>query len=243
MWSVKEHQAQWIDDHRVLSLDLHHPEKGISRAAVNGSTLAGAQLLQMLFHPAQSASMKFSDHYIRERDLVATYQAESFTPQIYWRIQTHEDARILGCEIVLSLQTHLLDVTPRITLTGNLPHGDVEQLSEKSAQFQPLSLTDNDTHFKPNPSLPGVFLFRCLASETSFVLLIHPSDYTAAKMRISHSSDQGIRWEQELLTERLEKGVIRRGRLCVLFVPHDRDRDFARDCYGRMTAEAPPLTA
>jgi hypothetical protein len=46
-----------------------------------------------------------------------------------------------------------------------------------------------------------------------------------------------------LFPERLEKGVIRRGRLAGIFVPRDGDEEAAAHFYRQWRASPPPLTA
>ena len=51
-----------------------------------------------------------------------------------------------------------------------------------------------------------------------------------------------MRITSKLFPERLEKGVIRRGRICAWFLPREADLAIAAELFRRFVSQPPPLT-
>ena len=67
--------------------------------------------------------------------------------------------------------------------------------------------------------------------------MVHPTDFVSA--RLQHTRHV----ETTLFPEHLEKGVIRRGRICGWFMPAENDLDTAVELAREFVNEPPPLTA
>ena len=178
--------------------------------------------------------------YVREDDLIASYGATHkfpFATQVDWRLmQNGVDAISLAC--IVSVQTDLLDTHPVMEVTCEVSAKEV------------LLLSTDDLSAKPVPaivpsSLPrhvGAQLVLLRLSGTSFTYAeaIDPSDYCGVEL--SRSDRGGLRLTWRLFSHFLEKGVIRRGRLCSMLVPRDNDAHHAVRCYRNFVASELPLT-
>jgi hypothetical protein len=74
----------------------------------------------------------------------------------------------------------------------------------------------------------------------SYAEMVHPADFAGASLELR--GEELLRFSHPLFAERLEKGVIRRVRLCGVFLPRDRDLEKASAIYRNFIAEPLPLT-
>jgi hypothetical protein len=74
----------------------------------------------------------------------------------------------------------------------------------------------------------------------SYAQLVHPSDYVAAELGIDSEPPYSLL--TTLFPERLEKGVIRRGRVASFFMPSEDDLDVAVELARRFVSGPLPLT-
>ena len=84
-------------------------------------------------------------------------------------------------------------------------------------------ITDTARCFQRSESAEHLFVFRRADLGLSYAEMVHPSDfvsaYTAPRMSPSTRS---------FFPERLEKGVIRRGRICGWLLPSENDLTLSR---------------
>ena len=71
------------------------------------------------------AGLNVAESYVRGCDLVATYEPRDdwpYSPQIYWtrRFTETTDQRLGSLSLFVSLQTHLLDTWPRLSIESLL---------------------------------------------------------------------------------------------------------------------------
>ena len=168
------------------------------------------------------------DGYVRGCDLVATYEGVAPHPlrlQAYLRALAPAEfasefaAEILGAfDLIVSVNTSLLDDDPRSAVCGAIPSG--------SAAFE---------------SRPGQFAVVIGQSDLCWLEMIHPSDYchSEAKRFSSQATEVGIR--HELFRQRLEKGVILRARVRGGLIRQQSDA-IAAAAFERFAATEPPLT-
>ena len=221
MWNIEGDLASWSTNGRLVNVALTKPSAGIFLTATSDNEnfprapREGCSLLGVRDPAIGPPDNPLVDHYTRGDDLVALYDVlpkQNIQPQIYWRA-TRYGSLTYGVELILSVQTGLLDSQPYIATHSRLPHAYVQRLDIG----------------------PGVFLFRLPDATWSYVEMVHPTDYVDA----FHNGDSiGF----SLFNERLEKGVIRRGRLQGLFVPRHDDEAIAQECYEQFEASQLPLT-
>jgi hypothetical protein len=173
--------------------------------------------------------------------LVATYApagAGTVRPQIYWRLFRPEHIEGMGLDLIVSVQTDLLDSDPSMSTASILPVEGLLRLHGPGAdQFEPLVIDD------PAPLDAGLLLFRLAGGRLSYVEMVHPSDFCRAGVRTEDAARHTARLSFPLFPGRLEKGVIRRARLRGCFLPREDDRSVAAALYGEFAASTPPLTA
>lgn len=191
-----------------------------------------------------------ADAYVRGPDLVATYvQAPPRTvrPQIYWRAVNLGSERepAAGCELIVSMQTSLLDSDPALFTETELPAGEVRRLAADDC-WQPLSLAAGRLAGSPADGA-GVLLFRSPETEWSYAEMVHPADFLGFELAEATTANQpagthSMRLAFRLFGERLEKGVIRRVRVRGMFLPRHRDEEAALAAYRHLADEPLPLT-
>lgn len=169
------------------------------------TSLSGKIALMKVFtRPGGGATPEtLVESYQRGPDLVATYAQtpeRNVRPQVYWRWT--EPAAL---ELILSMQTSLLDSQPATTLESALPDGEMMPLASGGRTLDTLHdawHTDGDA--------PRAVLFRPHGVEFSYLEMIHPTDFAGVRLSI-HDRLPTVQWH--VFPERLEKGVIRRGRV------------------------------
>src|SRR5688572_20353473 len=104
------------------ALRVDRPEKGLSDLELGGKKRPGDAILSIC---TESISLSVAESYIRGGDLVATYAEtgkDKVRPQIYWRSQMAGEGEPSGAvEVVVSMQTSLLDSDPGMTTLSVLP--------------------------------------------------------------------------------------------------------------------------
>lgn len=219
-----------------------------------GRSLYGLNLLSY-FGPANSAGeLGNAETHARGNDFVATFAQggrERVTPQLDWRAQCFDDLAAVKLELIISVKTDLLDSHP-LSRTHSLISNEATILHAASLaapRFETLkkpgqpAATDSGRaiRFDAAQSNEHIFLFRLPDLELSFAQLIHPSDFVAAELGIDAEPPYSL--VATLFPERLEKGVIRRGRVCGFFMPMDNDLKVAVELARRFMNEPLPLTA
>ena len=200
------------------------------------------RLLQVMGQQANAPwKLWLVESYLRGSDCVASYAPtppDQVQPQIYWRGISAAQGSLGGMEMLLSMQTSLLDSDPTIALKSELPAG--EQWSWNSQNWDSLSeksvgLSRSDAQ----NSATGLLLLRPTQSDTSYAQAVFPSDFLQAE---AISTPQTVTWSYPMFGERLEKGVIRRGRIAGWLLPRDNDQKLALTAWQAFCASPPPLT-
>ncbi|HTN76942.1 MAG TPA: hypothetical protein VL096_16905 [Pirellulaceae bacterium] len=158
--------------------------------------------------------------YQRGVDLVATYaqlSERTIRPQVYWRYL--ESAEMPGLELILSAQTSLLDSQPQTRVESTLPGGEVRLLSVTGKW-----LSDSST------DVPCGVLVRSPELSASYFEMVFPSDLSVGSVE---RQPQRVTIRRELFPERLEKGVVRRGRVRGVFLAQEQDEALALQAFER----------
>jgi hypothetical protein len=202
--------------------------------------IPGASILQV---HVTAATPELLDAYVRAQDLIAGY---SLTPdrsvelQVYWRCVEHRDLSAVGIELIASVQTNLLDSLTRVEVGSQLPPADTCALEDVMLQAPPPSPTRViGSVGDSNSGAVAATVYRIRSLPCSYVELPYPGDFGAAGG--AEVTAGGNRSAYLLSAARLEKGVIRRGRLQGLFIRRDGDLATAAECYRRFLTSEPPL--
>lgn len=245
MWHLDESRARLGIPPLDATIDLEHPEAGLSQIRVDGRSLPRAALLQIhSLEGAGTGRRVRPTAYVRGSDLVASYQI-SQTPEvsaeIYWRAMPADQAVLGGVELIVSVQTSLLDSDPRITVGSRISAVELNEIVD-SPTAPLLRLIRPETLSTPTVVMSGALLYRLPEVPVSYVEMVHPSD--SSDLEVSCDASQGSEFSSRfrLFDARLEKGVIRRGRLRGLVLPRAADERAAIGCYRQFIESAVPLT-
>lgn len=182
-----------------------------------------------------------ADSYIRKNDLILSYAATRefpFSTQLDWRVE-RDDRETLSIATIISVQTDLLDTHPVIELTCELPTDEVLLLPANALDGNsipaklPLAL--------PEEAVSQLVLFRIADSDFTYAEAIDPSDFCGLKLLEADTGHTRCTWR--LFLHFLEKGVIRRTRLCSMLVPRTNDVQHASRAFREFLASELPLTA
>ena len=249
VWNLTGTHAQLESGYVAAKLDISHPEEGLSgiEVATHPHTTRiplDARLLRVMAGDASWRWDGVTEGYVRGDDLIATYgpvAAPALMPQIYYRWLGPTGSSAGGIEAVISMQTLLLDDDP--TLVSSMQMAMAELLQGSDAErpgFTPVSLSGHATHRLTREAGLGLFLCRSADADLSYVVMVHPTDYQSVE--ITRLAGDRVELRFQLFPERLEKGVIRRGRIRGLFLPRSEDIAAAARLYAEFLQSPPPLT-
>jgi len=255
VWSLIRPQAALRCGRLLGHIDVVRPDLGFGNILLDGAEISG-NLLSVRRVDSSAAPRSWprvetsswplpvSDTYVRGADLVAAYQPSDdwpFSPQIYWRAGalSSVDGLLASFSLLVSVQTHLLDTWPRISVSSRLPTDETLQVTTDrghGASCHPL----HDGQ-ELSPSTDACCILRRLTSiPVSYVEFMPASDFCVATVRGDEEVGPQVKWE--LFAEFLEKGVIRRARLETAFVPRAYDVELAAACCEAIERCALPLT-
>ena len=227
-WQLSGTNALLQSDSIRLTVDVSKPSAGISSIQVGDCSLPGWSLLGLEI-PCSSSNEPTAEHYVRGSDLIATYLQtpdRTVRPQLYWRAF---QAPQTGVELVVSMQTSLLESRPMVSVGSTLCDGELFRFDGTEFHAACESV-DTDAH---------LVVFRANGASFSYVEIIHPTD--SEKLHI-HVDDQTVTTRFGLFHHDLEKGVIRRGRLRSHFVPRQDDFETAVQLLSDLASSPAPLT-
>ena len=241
-WSLSPPVAQLVCGSLQASVAVNDVASGLTSLVWNG---AACDLTPLQIHSPLEASgpaRYLADVYVRGGDLVATYERiapATVAPQIYWRAAWHPKHSAAQVQVVLSMNTDLLDSQPHSAADTVVRSTDIFHAAGQTAEdFRPLDLAGGRLNITAGDA--HLFLFRFGARSLSFAQIVHPSDFVAAEL--SSDADGRFRLRSFLFHERLEKGVIRRARISGWFLPAEGDVAAALELAKRFVDEPLPLT-
>ncbi|MGI8978564.1 MAG: hypothetical protein ACR2FY_05025 [Pirellulaceae bacterium] len=247
MWKLDGTEGCLEISGTITRVDVAHPEQGFLCSASNG------RFMQLL--PAESPvakSLKLVEVYGRGNDLVALYEPlapHQVQPSVYWRARWDESRQGIGVEMIVSMQTSLLDSYPETVVATGMPTGEVwgagspaanslERLQLQRLEYGqfPLALSATDSSHRPS-----LVVYQPRDTPFAYVEMVHPSDFVATQVELNR---WGESWATtRLFSERLEKGVIRRARIAGWHLPRKSDvLGSAGELYVQFAAEPLPLT-
>lgn len=195
--------------------------------------------------PVQCAGqLDVVERYVRGNDLVASCKPageQRIAPQVYWRASFHAGLNAARIELVLSAQTDLLDSGPAWSISSVVRDSALFYANTHGKpSFVELSRGDQ-SFVKQAESPEHLFVFRIASLGLSYAQMVHPSDFASAEIDLDGM--QPLILNTTLFPDRLEKGVIRRGRVCGWFLPAENDLETAVQLAREFVREPLPLTA
>lgn len=246
MWRIDQTQASLSASGLSARVNLQQPDVGIADIDWQGIRILGARLMQVR-RVRSDVGQHLVDAYVRGADLIAVYKTRSsgaVATQVYWRYVEHADLCVAGFELVVSVQTELLDDDPRIALISELPCIDLFQAANRNVTgLTRIRLPETEKDEYCRCTGVGLFLYRWADQHGGYLEMVHPADFFAGEFGSGPNSGI-VRSRFGLFEERLEKGVIRRARARGLLCLDTRDGEaLAGECYRRLLASESPLTA
>ncbi len=189
--------------------------------------------------------------YLRGPDLIATYGPTNDHPfryQVYWRaVSARYPDALSAIELVVSIQTHLLDSRPQMTICSLLPVTAGWRWA--SASHAGLRIDDiacpppDERQFGPTDGI-GCFRFRLAGGRLDYAEMVHPVDFRSSSLTAQSMSSAApaTRLSHRLFSGELEKGVILRSRVLSLFLPTGAASETIARYYRSFVEEELPLT-
>jgi len=215
-WKLANHLASAAWELTNATIDTLDLRKGlqIDSGPWQGSAIAALPAMMPSNSPASIET------YVRGSDLVTTHPATAERPtrvQLYWRRWHELPAQISAAlELIISVQTHLLDSDPTVVLESRVPAGAVANTDDERAEL--------------------------MVGQQHLLVLPHPQDATEFEL-IQNTADGIPLLRHKLFRNRLEKGVILRGRLLFVWSKDSLDANALQECTDRFKFAEPVLTA
>ncbi len=184
------------------------------------------------------------ESYVRGRDLVSTHEANlpHGSPQIYWRLHASSPPAI-GVEVVLSMRTELLDSRPLSAVDSMAASVSAYHCPTlNAADFAEVNLASAPHFWKAETSAIHLFVLRSERLQMTYAEMVHPSDFVSAELSKPEPAIDSWRLKSVLFPESLEKGVIRRARICGWFLPIENDLAVTVELARKFINEPLPLT-
>ena len=247
MWQVEGNWASLRADRLVARVNPRAPRDGLLDVRLDGRLIADARLMQLRGLDA-SCESDTTDFFARGADLVVQYPARSadgLSCQVYWRSIEFREFNAVGVEVVVSVQTGLLDDVASVVSGSELPCREVLHLLEDGTRALAMEIAQQtpDPPKSAQINRPGPLLYRLADGVSSCIEMVHPTDFLSGQVGCSSPAGVGARSAVNLIGERMEKGVIRRARARTLFLPESGDEAAAVECYRRFAMSESPLTA
>jgi hypothetical protein len=246
-WQIRNQQAVLTGSQLSGSLAITLPHSGI-RGLVWNQTELDVDSLGVELPEAASVAPVVQDAYTRASDLVVTFADTSqwqLRSQVYWRLSEFLPATAAGVELIVSLQTSLLDAPADISTLSRVASDEIFYLPNGQHEFRELVRSAQPQRLNSSHAL-GCFVFRLASANVSYAEFVHPIDYRETLLEAVPDlrvDDPATLCRHKLFERRLEKGVILRSRVMGLFLPQDDDLRLARKCYQVFAASEPVLTA
>lgn len=243
--------ASWQIDGDAARLKCG-PLEGSVEPATNGEWFRAMQwqgapvegCFALLATAGENYDRQLLERHVRGCDLVDVFpkSAQGISPEAYWRATSQPEQGAVQLELIYSKHTDLLDSNPQSTIVTQVTGTRVFRCSNlKSGQFSELHLApDPGVLFQAEASRESLVLFRDKARNLTYAEMVHPTDFVSTQLL---TNDQRERIATSVLfAERLEKGVIRRGRICGWFLPAHNDLPNALTLARQFVDQPLPLT-
>lgn len=247
-WQIDQGIATLRLKHLSAMLAVTRPNRGLHKVSVETRTLGEGQLLGLaLPSVAQNEATSSSECYERGRDLIVAYPESPSWPvcaDIIWRAVSPAETLdvVAGVDVIISVRTALLDSWPELAVRSVLPSAEVLRLADAgTGRFDPCGGIPGSGCLLDASAGPCLFVFRFPDLPFSYAEMTHPADFQGAALVPSVENPATVETRHRLFAERLEKGVILRGRVRGVVVDRARDLQTAAACYTAFAAADPPL--
>ena len=249
-WHTTDHLRELQTARLTGQVDPRRPSRGIHHLRVDQDSLGDVEVLQVGLRQVDAdASAEAIDEFIRGGDLAITYPARpepAMRTQLYWRATSHPLAgAIAAIELVVSVQTSLLDSCPTLHACSRLPIERAFRLCDLSdAKCIEMPLDFGSGQQREEPAEPCGYLFHLAGTNFSYAEMVHPADSHRAQLDVASETKGPLaRLDHELFAGRLEKGVILRARVLGLLLDRRGDVQAAAQHFAAfLTAELPLTT-
>ena len=152
-WRIDGHHARLESEQFCAEIDMLDPSGGVKVLAAAGEKIDDALLFRIRLPAGNRPAASHVESFTRGDDLIAIHSDRPDNPfrtQIYWRLirsipaiqKTAAGRSIEALELILSIQTGLLDSDPAVDVETELAAAQVSQLTDAaSARFVDRSLT------------------------------------------------------------------------------------------------------
>ena len=232
-------------------VDVSHPELGLHQLALGAQSFEASLLcVRRCDEPTDDKTnrprpWRVADAYVRGSDLVAAYQPSDdwpFSPQIYWQANAADTGadRFSSLSLLVSVQTHLLETWPHISVESQVQSDEVLLLQSGPGKEAAVhSLAPGEELVLP-PTTTGCVLQRLAGTPLSYAEIMPANDFREAAVCCSAEGVSRTKWR--LFADFLEKGVIWRARMQSLIVPRSNDVELTIAYCRAMDQRPLPLT-
>ncbi|HEY2892561.1 MAG TPA: hypothetical protein VGJ16_00050 [Pirellulales bacterium] len=248
-WQLEDDLARLRFPRVQAELALAAPEGGLGRMSFGGSPVEGLRLLALSSPTARKASSaRLVESFGRGGDLIARYAdwpEMAMQAQLAWRTASPSFGNVLaGVEMVISVETSLLDSCPTMAIVSQVPAQTALNLPDQSSDT--FAHIDATRGLAPTAAA-GCYLFRLDNLRCSLVQAVHPVDAPTNRLEQSPRSPGGEKTNyllrHELFAAQLEKGVILRARVLAALIEREADEAAAKALYKAFLDQPLPLTA
>ncbi len=247
-WELDHERACLRLERLSARLATARPDRGLYDVRVETHAIGEAQLLGLAFPSLAEGEARCSlECHQRGRDLIAAYPESSSWPvcvDIIWRAMSPTEAPdvLAGVDVIVSVRTALLDSWPELAVRSRLAAAEVLRLADvETTQFESCGGVPGPQLVLDAAAGPCLFVFRMSDSPFSYAEMTHPADFQGTVLAPAAESPAIVETRHRLFAERLEKGVILRGRVRGVVVNRARDLQIAAACYAAFAAADPPL--
>jgi hypothetical protein len=242
-WQLTSPVATLNSDRLSAEVDVSRPDLGLVAKSFAQTEIE--QNLVLAFSHIPPVQRKVVDQYVRANDLVGTYKSDDqgkqglqLTDQVYWRhLKSNQTGLWEGVELVVSLQTDLLGLAPRVQLQTSFRNCEVLAVNDENEMPTPISRT---TRLEPQTA---AVLLQSRSDHWSYLQSLHFTDNTSCES-IQVDIDRDVTTvNTTLFVEHLEKGVIRRARIRGAFCETSRvSNDLFLQWFQQFAESELPLT-
>ena len=245
-WFLEPPNARLTLERLSATIDLHRPDLGLSRLNADQNPFAGASLLGLACRANGAPLGELAESYQRGHDLIAVFRQppnQAVRVDAVWRAAMESRVAVVRglVDLIVSVQTDLLDSCPEVVVCSAIPSAEV--LRPTDAGWLKIEL-DSEVNTTPlritRDEGPGCLVFRVPDADFTYAEMVHPADFQESQL--SGSGNVSTRHvSHRLFVERLEKGVILRGRVRGILVDRRDDLRLAAECYAAFAEAEPPL--